>query len=443
MPGLAANHGTREELETIQARRLTALLDEVLTENRFYIRKLAAAELEPETLRTPADLHLLPFTTKAELIADQAQDPPYGQILTYPLHRYNRMHQTSGTAGKPLRWLDTPESWDWCLENWRRIYELVGSRPEDRLYFAFSFGPFLGFWTAFEAAAKCGNLCLPGGGLSSGARLREILETRATIILCTPTYALRLAEVAVAEGIDLAGSAVRALIVAGEQGGSITQTRRRIEDAWGARVFDHHGMTEIGPAAVECVENPGGMHLLESEFIAEIIDPQTESAVPPGEVGELVLTNLGRAGSPLLRYRTGDLVRVDPKPCPCGRPYLRLDGGILGRTDDMISIRGNNVYPSALEAILRRFPDVAEYRIEVDTSSTLPALRLEVEPTRADLGPALIQRVDHAIRNELFFRAQVTATAPGSLPRYEFKAKRIQRLTTEAERHTEEKKENH
>ena len=135
-------------------------------------------------------------------------------------------------------------------------------------------------------------------------------------------------------------------------------------------------MTEIGPAAVECIENPGGLHLLESEFITEIIDPQTESSVTPGEVGELVLTNLGRPGSPLLRYRTGDLVRADPRPCACGRPYLRLDGGILGRTDDMICIRGNNVYPSALEAILRRFPEVTEYRIEVDASSTLPVLRI-------------------------------------------------------------------
>jgi phenylacetate-CoA ligase len=434
MPGLVATHGTREELESLQARRLAVLLAEVLPLNRFYIRKLAAAELEPEDLQTAADLCQLPFTTKAELLDDQEQDPPYGQILTYPLHCYNRMHQTSGSAGQPLRWLDTPDSWDWCLDNWRQIYDIVGLRPEDRLYFAFSFGPFLGFWTAFETATKRGNLCLPGGGLSSGARLREIVETQATVVLCTPTYALRLAEVAATEGIDLAGSAVHAVIVAGEPGGSIPQTRRRIEEAWGARVFDHHGMTEIGPAAVECVENPGGMHLLETEFIAEIIDPQTETAAVPGEIGELVLTNLGRASSPLLRYRTGDLVQADLKQCPCGRPFLRLVGGILGRTDDMIAIRGNNVYPSALEAILRRFTDVAEYRIEVDASSTLPALRIEVEPTRAELGSGLVQRVDQAIRDELLFRAQVFIASPGSLPRYEFKAKRVSRKDAKSPR---------
>jgi phenylacetate-CoA ligase len=430
MPRLAVNNGTREGIESLQARRLSVLLAEALPLNRFYIQKLAAAGLEPEELRTPADLRLLPFTTKAELLDDQQQSPPYGQILTYPLHRYSRMHQTSGSAGKPLCWLDTPESWNWCLENWGQIYDIVGLRLDDCLYFAFSFGPFLGFWTAFEAAALRGNLCIPGGGLTSVARLRAILETRATVVLCTPTYALRLAEVAVANDIDLPRSAVRSLIVAGEPGGSISQTRQRIEQAWGARVFDHHGMTEIGPAAVECVENPGRLHLLESEFIAEIIDPQSESPVASGEVGELVLTNLGRAGSPLLRYRTGDLVRASTSPCPCGRPFLRFDGGILGRADDMIVLRGNNVFPSALEAILRRFPDVAEYRIEVDASSTLPALCVEVEPTVAELATTLVEHVDRAIRDELLFRAEVTAVLPGSLPRYEFKARRIHHKVT-------------
>lgn len=430
MPVLKADSGTRAELDALQARRLATLLSEILPRNRFYIRKLAEAGLEPEDIRTPTDLIRLPFTTKTELLADQDQNPPYGSVHTYSLHKYCRWHQTSGSTGRPLRWLDTPESWTWCLNCWKQIYEMLGVRREDRLFFAFSFGPFLGFWTAFDAAARDGYLCLPAGGLSSVARLRALMETQATVVLCTPTYALRLAEVARAEGINLAGSSVRALIVAGEPGGSIPATRERIEEAWGARVFDHHGMTETGPAAVECVENPGGLHLLETEYIAEIVDPQTLLAVSPGAVGELVLTNLGRAGSPLLRYRTGDLVRADPKPCPCGRPLLRLDGGILGRVDDMICVRGNNVYPSALEAILRRFADVAEYRIEVDASSTLPVLRIEVEPTADALAASVVDRVDRAIRDELFFRAEVIARTPGSLPRHEFKAKRIHHKDT-------------
>jgi phenylacetate-CoA ligase len=437
MPVIAAERQRREELESLQARRLSALLAEILPLNRFYIRKLGEAGLEPEDLSTLTDWQRLPFTTKAELHRDQERHSPYGSIHTYPLHHYCRMHQTSGTAGKPLRWLDTPESWSWCLDCWRHIYEIVGVRPDDRLFFAFSFGPFLGFWSAFDGAARLGYFCLPAGGMSSVARLRTLLETQATIVLCTPTYALHLTEAARKEAIDLAGSTVRALVVAGEPGGSIPGTRQRIEEAWGARVFDHHGMTETGPVSIECVENPGGLHILETEYLAEIIDPQTGAPVAPGEIGELVLTNLGRAGSPLLRYRTGDLVRADPKPCPCGRPLLRLDGGILGRVDDMICIRGNNVFPTALEAILRRFPEVAEYRVEVDASSSLPVLRLEIEPTSATSATGLVERIDRAIRDALLFRAEVSLAAPGSLPRYEFKARRFSRKDPKAQQKNE------
>jgi phenylacetate-CoA ligase len=398
-----------------QRERLHALLAAVLPHNRFYAAKLAGRDL--------ADLARLPLTTKDELLADQAAHPPYGTALTYPRQRYCRLHQTSGTSGRPLRWLDTLESWHWMLDCWETIFAVVGLRRDDRLFFPFSFGPFLGFWTAFEAAAWAGYFCLPAGGMSSNARLRFLLDNEATVVFCTPTYALRLAEAACDEGIDLAASPVRMLIVAGEPGGSILATRARIEEAWGARVIDHSGMTETGPCTVECLANPAGMHLLEDDYIGEVIDPASGHPVPPGQVGELVLTNLGRLGSPLIRYRTGDLVRVDPRPCPCGRSWLRLDGGILGRCDDMIHLRGNNVYPSALEALLRRFPEVGEYRIEIDRTQPLPALRVEVEGSGAELA----ERVDRAIRDEFLFRAEVKLVAPGSLPRFEMKAKRISR----------------
>jgi phenylacetate-CoA ligase len=431
---LLADHRDQAELGEIQRDRLTALIAEVLPGNRFYARKFTEAGVSAADIRTTADLRRLPFTTKSELLADQERHPPYGEVHAYPRSSYVRLHQTSGTAGRPLRWLDTRESWDWCLDCWRQIYEIIGLRTDDCLFFPFSFGPFLGFWTAFESACQLGNWCLPAGGMSSGARLRLMLDTEATIVLCTPTYALRLAEVAAEEGIDLATSGVRALIVAGEPGGSIPATRERIERAWGARVFDHSGMTEAGPLAVECLENPGGLHLLEGECAAEIIDPNMGAAVSPGTLGELVLTTFGRPGSPLIRYRTGDLVRADPRPCPCGRPFLRLDGGILGRTDDMISVRGNNVYPGAIEAVIRRVADVAEYRVVVDPSSTMAVLRVEVEPTAAELGASVIERVDRAIRDGLLFRAEVSAVAPGSLPRFEFKAQRMSRKDAKAQR---------
>ena len=331
----------------------------------------------------------LPFTTKDELLENQAAHPPYGELLTYPLERYTRLHQTSGTQGTPLRWLDTPESWEAMLGSWRTMFQMIGVTKADRLLFAFSFGPFLGFWTAFEAASRMGSLCLASGGLSSGARLRMLLDNRATVVLCTPTFALHLAQFAEQQGVRIGG--INSVIVAGEPGGSIPATRARIEAAYQARVFDHSGMTEIGPLAIECKENPGGLHILEDDYFAEVIPPSplgrgaAPTPLPMGEgrlEGELVVTNLRRLGSPLLRYRTGDLVRVDPRPCPCGRPWMRLDGGILVRTDDMIAVRGNHVYPSALENVIRRFSAVVEYRVTVDRSTALPEMRVKSKRRR-------------------------------------------------------------
>jgi phenylacetate-CoA ligase len=429
MPAAHEEDLARPDLERMQAERLAALLAEVVPHNRFYARKFTEAGLTAASIRSPDDLRRLPFTTKDELLADQAAHPPFGDVHAYPAERYTRYHQTSGTAGRPLRWLDTPASWANLLDTWAALFRMAGLRPGDRLFFAFSFGPFLGFWTAFEAAARAGHLCLPGGGMSSTARLRFLLDNAATVVLCTPTYALRLAEVAQQDGIDLPGSAVRALLVAGEPGGSIPATRQRIEAAWGARVFDHHGMTEAGPLGIECTANPGGLHLLEtSACVAEVIDPAGGSPVPAGTPGELVVTTLTRPGSPLVRYRTGDEVCVDPAPCPCGRSLARLAGGIRGRVDDMLVIRGNNLYPRTLQELLHRIPEVAEYRAEVDRSGSLQVLRVEVEPRPGIPGPALAARVARVLRDELLFAAEVRDVPPGSLPRFEMKARRL-RLT--------------
>lgn len=413
LPDTAAPSDTR----AAQLARVRALVATVVPGNAFYSRKLAGC--------APDDFARFPFTTKAELVADQAVNPPYGTNLTFPLEQYSRLHQTSGTStGTPLRWLDTAESWEWLLGCWRANFELMGLKPGDRLFFPFSFGPFLGFWSAFDSATRAGYLGISGGGMSSLARLRCVLEHRCTVLFATPTYALHLGEVAAKEGLDIAGSPVRAVVVAGEPGGTIPATRARIEQVWGARVFDHYGMTEVGPVAVEADARPGQMYLLERDYLAEVIDPATGAAVPDGTAGELVLTNLGRVGSPLIRYRTGDLVRIATDADPTGRAWRRLDGGILGRADDMIHVRGNNLYPSAIEAIVRRFEDVAEYRLHVNHTNPLADLRLEVEPVRGD-GRALADAVGRAVRDELLFRVDVTPCPPGTLPRFEMKARRV------------------
>jgi phenylacetate-CoA ligase len=411
------------ELREAQLARVRELLRVALPGNRFYSRKLG--NLAPNDIRTPADFAKLPFTTKAELAADQAEHPLYGSALSFPFERYCRLHQTSGTStGRPLRWLDTPESWEWLLGCWRVSFPFMDLTARDIIFFPFSFGPFLGFWSAFEAATRAGYLCIPGGGMTSTARLRFLVEHGCTVVFATPTYALHLAELAAKEGIDLAGSPVRAIVVAGEPGGNIPATRERIEAVWGARVYDHYGMTEVGPVAVEAVDQRGRMYLLESEYLAEVLTPGTNAPAASGEFGELVLTNLGRTGSPLIRYRTGDLVRIATDPDPAGRTWRRIEGGILGRADDMIHVRGNNLYPAAIEAIVRRFPQVAEYRIVVDHTGPLADLRLEVEPV-AGAGREAAELVSRAVRDELLFRVDVHAVECGSLPRFEMKAKRL------------------
>lgn len=260
--------------------------------------------------------------------------------------------------------------------------------------------------------------------MPTGVRLQAMIENEATVVCCTPTYALRMAEVAAAENTDLRESSVRMLIVAGEPGGAVPATRKRIEEAWDARVIDHWGMTEIASLAVESHDRPGGMYVLETECIAEIVDPDNLEPVPAGTEGELLITNLGRHGSPLLRYRTRDIVRAGTEPDPTGRSLLWLEGGILGRSDDMVTVRGNNVFPSSVEAVLRDIPQVAEYRIDVHTVRAMHELRITVEPDE-DSRDDLAEVVSDALRKRLGFACRVTLAAPGELPRFELKGRRF------------------
>jgi phenylacetate-CoA ligase len=357
----------------------------------------------------------VPFTTKAELVADHAANPPCGSNLTFPLKRYTRFCQTTGTTAQPLAILDTAESWEWMLGNWARIYREAGVAPGDRVYFAFSFGPFLGFWTAFEAAAKFGCLCIPGGGLSSATRIRALVQQRAKVLLCTPTYALHLAEVAVREKLPLSESAVRKIIVAGEPGGSISAVRARISAAWnGAEVLDHYGMTEVGPVAYQRSGVEGTLQVIEESYFAEIIDPKSAAPVPDGSPGELVVTPLGRSANPLLRYRTGDLVRRGPGP---GFPLV---GGIIGRCDDMVVVRGVNIFPSAVDAVVRGLPEIAEYCVRITQNGPLAELAVEIESD----DDSAARRLENAMSEAFALRIPVTRVADGALPRFELKARR-------------------
>ena len=338
------------------------------------------------------------------------------------------MHQTSGTAGIPLRVVDTPESWEWWGQCWRLVLRGAGVTGSDRVFLPFSFGPFIGFWAAVEGARQLGAMMIPGGGWGSLERLHMMRDLGATVICCTPTYALRLAEVAREHKFDLRSVPVRVLIHAGEPGANVPQTKARIEAAWGAKCFDHAGASEVGAHSFECELQPNGIHIIESEFIPEVIDPQTEEEMPPGETGELVITNLGRPGFPVIRYRTGDLVRLNLQTCACGRTLARFDGGLLGRTDDMFTIRGVNVYPTAIENVIRQFSAVDEFQVTVNRRQEMRHLEVQIEVRSGNEAEEVRAQVEQAIYGALSLRPTVTVAAPGALTRFEMKARRFHRL---------------
>ncbi|HEY4026922.1 MAG TPA: phenylacetate--CoA ligase family protein [Candidatus Dormibacteraeota bacterium] len=396
-----------ERIRAEQLARLRAGLPEVLRTNPFWRDRL-------HDVHGWDDFERLPLTTKADLVADQQAHLPFGTNLTHPVERYVRIHQTSGSSGaRPLRWLDDRDSWSWWRRSWaEHVYRAAGVTGADRVFLAFSFGPFIGFWSAFGGAEELGALVIPGGAMTTEQRVRTMVDVGATVLCCTPTYALRMAEVARELGVDLAGSPLRVAIHAGEPGASIPATRGAIEAGLGTGCFDHTGMTELGPTGVSCTQRDG-VHLIESEFIFEEID------------GELVATNLGRWGSPLIRYRTGDRAELSREPCSCGSPFVKAVGGLRGRIDDMFTVRGVNLYPSQIEDIVRRHPQIVEFVIEHRRVRQMDEVTLLVE-CGEDESP--LERLGASLRQALGVRIDCRQVPAGTLPRAELKARRLRRV---------------
>jgi len=407
MPGSSTSFLDRTRSD--QLARLRSHLPAVLSSNPFQRLRL-------HDVGGWDDFERLPLTTKADVIADQEAHPPFGSNLTYPVDRYVRLHQTSGSSGtRPLRWLDDPESWAWWRGIWaEHVYGSAGVTRQDRVFLAFSFGPFIGFWSAFGGAQELGALGISGGGMTTEQRIRTMVEVGATVLCCTPTYALRMAEVAREIGVNLAASPLRVAVHAGEPGASIPSTRSAIEAGLGVTCFDHTGMTELGPTGVSCSQRDG-VHLIESQFIFEEVD------------GELVATNLGRWGSPLIRYRTGDRVELSWGPCSCGSPFVKVVGGLRGRLDDMFTVRGVNLYPSQVEDVVRRHPEVVEFVIEHRRVRHMDEVTLVFEA----VGASPMERLSADLRQALGVRIECREVPGGTLPRPELKARRLRRITAE------------
>jgi phenylacetate-CoA ligase len=421
----------RDRLEALQLRKLQDRLAWTFERGPWQARRLREAGVEPGSIRTLDDLRRIPFLTRAEWMEVQEEDPPYGPVLAAPPEAAIRYHTTSGTSGRrPLAVLDSAKDWEWIAEMWCYGFWGFGVRPADTVFFAFGYGTFVGFWGAQYACEKLGALVLPGGNMTTEARVRMLADNGATVVCSTPTYALRMAQEARRLGIDLPGSAVERLILSGEPAGSIPATKKLIEDQWGAKAGDTAGMTELGTIMIfECDHQPGGAHIIEDHYLEEVVDPESGEPVPYGELGERVVSSFGRGFIPVLRYRTGDLVcRVPADRCDCGRGFDIYDGGIRGRVDDMKVIRGTNVYPRAVEAIVRRVADVEEFQVRL---YTVDGIRDEIEvlvelPEDGQDGDAVLAELARELSDaHEGLRFGVRRAEAGSLPRFELKAKRL------------------
>jgi phenylacetate-CoA ligase len=387
-------------------------VEHIRKQNAFYESRLS--DFNP--VQDFEDFAKLPLTRKSDLIGHD----DYAANLTFDRDRYCRFHRTSGTTGRPLAVLDTFDDWQWWMEGWQYVLDAAGVKESDCVLMAFSFGPFVGFWSAFDASVERGCLVMPTGAMSTDARLDLIQSSDATVVFCTPSYALHMAQLASTKGIDLSKTKVRKLIVAGEPGGSVPGTRTLIERRWGARVVDHAGATEVGPWGFADSEGTG-LFINETLFYPEFLEVESDRLLTQeqasGNVCQLVLTTLGRFGCPVIRYVTGDLVKpVWTK----SSPFVFLDGGVIGRSDDMMIIRGVNVYPGSIEQIVRGFPEVDEFQMIAWRDGQMDQLRVTVEDQLNQ--PA---RIAAEIQLRLGLRVDVEVAESGSLPRFEMKGKRF------------------
>lgn len=421
----------REDLDALQLRKLRGLVEWTEAQVPYQSKKLHDAGVTADAIKSLDDLRRIPFMTRDEWMQGQIDNPPYGPILAAPQEAAIRYHMTSGTTGRtPIRVLDSMKDWEWIAEMWCYGFWGFGIRPEDTVFFAFSYGTFVGFWGAHYACEKIGCLVLPGGNMTTEGRVKQITDMEATVVCSTPTYALRMAQEAQALGIDLAAGPVKRLILSGEPAGSIPATKQLIEEQWGAKAGDTAGMTELGTIVIfECASQPGGTHIIEDHFIEEVIDPATTEPVEYGERGERVVTSFGRGFIPVLRYRTRDLVvKVPGTNCSCGRTFDIYDGGIRGRVDDMKLVRGTNVYPRAVEALVRERREIDEFQIHLFTADGIRdeiEVLVEVPDKSVDT-----ERLMHELGRELSeahegLRFGVRIAEDNSLPRFELKAKRL------------------
>jgi phenylacetate-CoA ligase len=428
----------KPELETMPREKLLAYQLELFRKQMayvyarapFYRKKFDEAGVRPEDIRTLEDVSRVPLTAKEELRLSQERHPPYGDFHCISPEEGVRVFQTTGTTGTPVRSLLSKRDWleTYCDQFMYYLYG-YGITKKDIIFIPFNYGLYLAWWGIHSSFEQGGVLVIPGGGQSSEDRIKNILEWKPTVVCGTPTYMLFLGEVAKKMGVDLSKTTIRIVITAGEPGAQVPSTKRKIETTWGAKNYDDIGSTEISNFGFECVAQRG-THVIESMFLSEVIDPQTGKPLQPGQEGELVLSNLCCESMPLIRWRMGDIVKFDCQECDCGRTFLRLEGGILGRADDMFQFGGVNIFPSAIENFVRGTGAFSnEYQVIAPKMGSGKHLRIRVEPSSPAISRDEMDQAVKAFKDVFKFRIGVTPDVEvvkiGELPRFEGKAKRV------------------
>jgi phenylacetate-CoA ligase len=423
-----------EELEKLQLKKFRRIVKWAYERSRFHRALYQSAGLHPDDIRSMKDVPKVPKVEKSMMRSIQRKDPfPYGDALCVPLDEVTEFRQTSGTTGQPVYQPDTWQDWEWWSDCWATLLWAQGYRPKDRVFLPFGYNVFVAFWTAHYGCEKIGCETVPGGVLDTKARILKMQEIRATAMMATPTYVLGMADVATKQlGLDPARDlGIRKITCAGEPGALIASTKKRMEEAWGAKVYDHTGATEIGAWGFECSEQPGALHVNEAMFLAEVEDPDTGQPITePGIPGKLVITALDRIAQPCVRFDSKDIVEFSHERCACGRTYRLVPGGVVGRADDITKVKGVLLAPSAIEDVVRSIPGLGdEYEVTVEKRGDVDHIQLKVEVTEdtSDI-KGLVDRLATELRVKTNLGYEIRVHPYGSLPRYEVKAKRFKDL---------------
>jgi phenylacetate-CoA ligase len=423
-----------EKIKQLQLNKFKKIFRWTYEHSKFHRQLYDNAGIQPDDIQSLDDIKRVPKVEKSMMQNIQRKAPfPYGEALCVPLDEVTIFRQTSGTTGQPVYQPDTWQDWEWWMECWSYILWSQGYRPQDRVFVPFGYNIFVAFWAGHYAAEKIGCEVIPGGVLDTKARILKIQELQATAMMATPTYVLGMAETARSKmGIDPSKLTIEKITCAGECGASIPSTKKRMEDAWGAKVYDHAGATEIGAWSFECTEQPGGLHVNEAMFLVEIEDIATGEIIEePGRRGKMVITALDRMAQPCVRFDSKDVIEWSSEPCPCGRTARLITGGVVGRADDITKVKGVLLAPSAIEEVVRSIEGLSdEYEVIVEKMGDTDQIKLRVEvlPEAEDQCPLIESELVDQLRLKTNLRYDIEICGCETLPRYEVKAKRFKDL---------------